>query len=66
MLLAKLRHMTAGSSPVSGPRGRRRLVPELCDSDPEGAGPPDQSPVTAQISLPAPQEAKDLAQELDE
>lgn len=31
LLLAKLRHMTGGSSPVSGPRRLRRLVP-----DPEG------------------------------
>lgn len=69
LLLAKLHHMTGGSSPVSG---MRRLVPELCDTEPDAAGLPDQSSVTAQInsfqevSLTEAEDTKDLGQEQDE
>lgn len=69
LLLAKLHHMTGGSSPVSG---MRRLVPDLCDAEPDAAGLPDRSSVTAQInsfqevSLTEPEDTKDLGREQDE
>lgn len=67
--MAKLHHMTGGSSPVSG---MRRLVPDLRDTEPDAAGPPDRSSGTAQInsfqevSLTEPEDTKDPGQEQDE
>lgn len=62
--------MTGGSSPVSGPRGMRRLVPDLCG--PDAAGLPDQSSIAGQvnsfqeISLTEPEDSNDLGQKQDE
>lgn len=61
--------MTGGSSPVFGPCGMRRPVPDLYETDAELS---DQSSITGQIksfreiSLSEPEDTKELGQKQDE
>lgn len=66
LLLAKLHRMAGGSSPVSGPGGVRRLVPDLCDLE---EAPPSVTPQLDHLEetpLSRPEEANGPGQTRDQ